>query len=101
MPPIHLRRDAVEQRRELDDLTVGAANDFMLDTPNPGHQEPIMQFRDADFAQTSDTGNHIGPTNPTPIWLKLDRVGNTFTGFWAQDVTIGSTHVPGTWQSLG
>src|SRR5262249_15474776 len=28
------------------DLSAGAANDFMLDTPNPSHQEPIMQFRD-------------------------------------------------------
>jgi hypothetical protein len=70
-----------------DDLTAGAANDFMLDTPNPAHQEPVMQFRDSDFGQTSDTGNHIGPTNPTPIWLKLVRSGNTFTGYWAPDTT--------------
>jgi hypothetical protein len=76
-----------------DDLTPGAANDFMLDTPNPGHQEPVMQFRDSDDGQTADTGNHIGPTNPTPIWLRLDRVGNTFTGYWAAD----NNGMPGPW----
>src|SRR5207249_3882749 len=79
-----------------DELTPGAANDFMLDTPNPGHQEPVMQFRDADGGQTGDTGNHIGPTNPTPIWLRLDRAGNIFTGYWAADV--GGT--PGAWHLM-
>jgi hypothetical protein len=69
-----------------DDLTTGAANDFMLDTPNPSHQEPVMQWRDSDFATSGDTGNHVGPTNPTPIWLKLVRSGNTFTGYWAPDI---------------
>jgi hypothetical protein len=76
-----------------DDLTAGAANVFMLDTPDPGHQEPVMQFRDTDGGQTADTGNHVGATNPTPIWLRLDRVGNVFTGYWAAD----NNGTPGTW----
>ena len=71
-----------------DDLTTGAANDFMLDTPNPAHQEPVMQFRDTDGGQSADSDNHFTATTPNvpmPIWLRLDRVGNTFTGFWAVD----------------
>jgi hypothetical protein len=79
-----------------DSLDSGAANDFMLDTPNPGHQEPVMQFRDSDGGQTSDTGNHIGPTNPTPVWLMLQRVGNVFTGFWAAD----NNGMPGPWHLM-
>jgi hypothetical protein len=79
-----------------DSLDAGAADDFMLDTPNPSHQEPVMQFRDSDGGQTSDTGNHVGATNPTPIWLRLDRVGNTFTGYWAVD----NNGTPGTWQLI-
>jgi hypothetical protein len=79
-----------------DSLDSGAANDFMLDTPNPSHQEPVMQFRDSDGAQTNDTGNHVGATNPTPIWLRLDRSGNTFTGYWAVD----NNGTPGTWQLI-
>jgi hypothetical protein len=79
-----------------DDLTAGAANDFMLDTPNPFHQEPVMQFRDSDGAQTNDTGNHVGATNATPIWLRLDRQGNTFTGYWAVD----NNGTPGPWQLI-
>src|SRR5262249_9043202 len=36
---------------------------------------------------------------PAPIWLRLDRVGNTFLGFWALDVNNGASH--GAWQNLG
>jgi hypothetical protein len=82
-----------------DDVTSGAANDFMLDTPNPFHQEPVMQFRDTDGGQTADTGNHFTSTTPnvpTPIWLKLVRSGNTFTGYWAVDMN----GTPGPWQLL-
>src|SRR5206468_8625191 len=43
-----------------------------------------------------DTGNHIGPTNPTPIWLRLDRAGNIFTGYWAADVA----GTPGPWHLM-
>jgi hypothetical protein len=82
-----------------DSLTAGAADDFMLDTPNPSHQEPVMQFRDADNGQTADSGNHFTSTTPnvpTPIWLRLDRVGNTFTGYWAVD----NSGTPGVWNLM-
>ena len=79
-----------------DSLIPGAANDFMLDTPNPSHNEPIMQWRDADGAASGDTGNHIGPTNPTPLWLRLDRSGNNFAGYWAADIA----GIPGAWHLM-
>jgi hypothetical protein len=79
-----------------DSLIPGGANDFMLDTPNPSHNEPIMQWRDADGAASGDTGNHIGPTNPTPLWLRLDRSGNNFSGYWAADIA----GAPGAWHLM-
>jgi hypothetical protein len=82
-----------------DDVTADAANDFMLDTPNPFHQEPVMQFRDSSGAQTNDTDNHFTATTPnvpTPMWLRLDRVGNTFTGYWAVD----NNGTPGPWNLM-
>jgi hypothetical protein len=82
-----------------DSLNAGAADDFMLDTPSPDHQEPVMQFRDSDGSTTSDSDNHFTSTTPnvpTPMWLRLDRVGNVFTGFWAVD----NNGTPGPWQLM-
>jgi hypothetical protein len=80
-----------------DSLDPGAADDFMLDTPSPDHNEPIMQFRDGDG--TSDSDNHFTSTTPnvpTPMWLRLDRVGDTFFGYWAVD----NNGTPGTWNLM-
>src|SRR5262249_50055735 len=74
----------------------GSANEFMMYTPNATHQEPVLQWRDTAGGGSGDTGNHGTPTTPNvpaPIWLKLVRSGNTFTGFWAVDVN----GAPGTW----
>ncbi len=82
------------------DLSAGSANVIMLDTPNTGHQEPVMQWRDTPGNGSGDTGNHgtgTTPNVPTPMWLRLVRSGNTFTGYWATD----NNGVPGTWQLLG
>jgi hypothetical protein len=81
------------------DLSASSPNDIMLDTPNAGHQEPVMQWRDAPGNGSGDTGNHgtgTTPNVPTPIWLRLVRNGNTFTGYWATD----NNGVPNTWQVL-
>ncbi len=81
------------------DLSASSANVIMLDTPNPAHQEPVMQWRDNPGNGSGDTGNHgnnTTPNVPTPIWLRLVRVGNTFTGYWATD----NNGVPNTWQVL-
>jgi hypothetical protein len=81
------------------DLTATSANDFMMYTPNTGHQEPIQQWRDVAGGASGDTGNHgtaTTPNVPVPIWLRMDRVGNTFTGYWATDA---GGH-PGTWSVM-
>jgi hypothetical protein len=79
------------------DLSATSPNDFMAYTPNSGHQEPVLQWRDTPGNGTNDTGNHDGMLSiPTPVWLRLVRVGNTFTGYWATD----NNGVPGTWELL-
>ncbi len=82
------------------DTTAGAPNAFMLETgPNFGHNEPVFQWRTDPGAGTSDSDNHVMSEPPAPIWLRLDRVGNTFYGYWALDVDNGQSH--GAWQNLG
>jgi len=82
------------------DLSAGAQNDFMMYTPNTAHQEPVMQWRDVVDGGSGDTGNH--PPNGgnanilAPVWLRLVRSGNTFTGYWATD----SNGTPNTWQQI-
>src|SRR5262249_31010359 len=80
------------------DTSAGAANAFMLETgPNFGHNEPVFQWRTNPNNGTSDSGNHVTSEPPAPIWLRLDRFGNTFLGYWALDVS----GAPGAWQNLG
>src|SRR5262249_29569049 len=77
-----------------------ARNAFMLETgPNFGHNEPVFQWRSDTGGGTNDSDNHVTSEPPAPIWLRLDRVGNTFTGFWALDVNNGASH--GAWNNLG
>jgi hypothetical protein len=80
--------------------SAGAPNAFMLETgPNFGHNEPVFQWRTNGGGGTSDSGNHVTSEPPAPIWLRLDRSGNTFFGYWALDVNNGQSH--GAWQNLG
>jgi hypothetical protein len=81
-----------------DSLDPGAADAFMLETPSP-HNEPVFQWRTDSGGFTSDSGNHIMSEPPAPIWLQLERIGNTFSGFWALDINNGQSHGP--WQNLG
>src|SRR5262249_52742670 len=81
-------------------LRANSRNAFMLETPNLDgfdHNEPVFQWRTDPGGFTSDSGNHIMHEPPAPIWLRLERHGNTFTGFWALD--MGGSH--GAWQNLG
>jgi hypothetical protein len=86
------------------DTSAGSLDAFMLETggvaPN-AHNEPVFQWRPSAGGGTSDTGNHPGGDvgNRAPIWLRLVRSGNTFTGYWAADVNNGQSH--GSWRNLG
>jgi hypothetical protein len=90
------------------DLNAGSPNEFMMYTPYTGnnpnpHQEPVQQWRDVynpSSTQYGDTGNHP-PNNgnfgqPVPIWLRLVRLGNNFSGYWAVDVN----GAPGAWNLM-
>jgi hypothetical protein len=80
------------------DTTPGSPNAFMLETgPNFGHNEPVFQWRTDPSVGTNDSGNHVTSEPPAPIWLRLDRVGNTFYGYWALDIN----NAPGSWNNLG
>ncbi len=79
-----------------EDLSAGAKNAFMFETPPPDHNTPIMHWRNqADNASVEV----YGPGGwPAPIWVRLSRLGNVFTGYYARDNGNG-THGP--WIQLG
>jgi hypothetical protein len=80
--------------------TAGSPNAFMLETgPNFGHNEPVFQWRDNQDGGSADFGNHVNGIQAAPVWLRLVRSGNTFTGFWAQDINSGQSHGP--WNVIG
>ena len=81
-------------------LDAGSRNVFMLETPDDfwNHNEPVFQWRTDPFGGTSDSGNHIFVVQPAPVWLRLVRSGNMFSGYWAQDLG-GGQH--GAWNQLG
>jgi hypothetical protein len=82
------------------DLDAHSANEFMAYTPfsMPGndHREPVLQWRDTFNGGSGDTGGHTFVQQSMPIWLRLNRTGNVFTGYWAMDVS----GAPGPWQVL-
>src|SRR5262249_11073212 len=60
------------------------------------HNEPVLQWRDNADMGSGDFGGHPGGNvgNGPPIWLRLVRSGNTFTGYWAVDINNGQSHGP-------
>jgi hypothetical protein len=85
-----------------DGLRANSRNAFMLETPNLDgfcHNEPGFQWRSDPGGFTSDAGNHNCNVQAAPVWLRLVRAGNNFSGFWAMDVNNGQSHGP--WIQLG
>jgi hypothetical protein len=84
-------------------LSAGAANAFMFETPHatPGgdHDEPVFQWRDTQGGGSADFGNHNGPIQQAPVWLRLVKSGQNFSGYWAQDINNGQSH--GAWNQIG
>jgi hypothetical protein len=79
-------------------LDSNSKNAFMLETPSPDHEEPVFQWRTNTTGQSADFDNHIFHLQPAPVWLRLVRSGNNFSGFWAHDNGDGS-HGP--WIEIG
>jgi hypothetical protein len=76
------------------DMSSHAVNDFMMYTPDSGHKEPIMHWRDNFNQNSAEAGT--GASVSMPMWLRLNRTGNVFTGYWALD----NNGAPGTWNVL-
>ena len=72
-------------------LTTGSTHAIMLITPGQGTD---FQYRaSTNGSSTSATTNGTGSSIAAPYWVKLTRVGNTFTGYHSPD---GST-----WTQIG
>src|SRR5262249_52100606 len=79
-------------------LDPGARNAFMLETPHdvsPAHDEPVFQWRSTTGGLTSDSGNHMNGIQAAPVWLRLVRQGNRFSGYRSMDgvtwIQVGPT----------
>jgi hypothetical protein len=81
-----------------DNLTAGSPNAFMFETPSPDHEEPVFQWRDIQDQGSADFGNHVNNIQAAPVWVRLVRSGQNFSGFWAHDNGDG-TH--GVWNQIG
>jgi hypothetical protein len=81
------------------DTTAGSMNAFMFETAD-AHNEPVFQWRASTGGGSADFGGHPGTDigNKPPIWLRLVRSGNSFSGYWAVDINNGASHGP--WQDL-
>src|SRR5207237_10007799 len=69
----------------------------MLETADPNNQ-PIFQWRSDTAGGTSDAETGFG-TQGAPVWLRLTRTGNSFTGYYAVDIGNGLSH--GSWIQVG
>jgi hypothetical protein len=79
-------------------LDSNSKNAFMFETSSPDHEEPVFQWRTNTTGPSADFGNHINHLQAAPVWLRLVRSGNNFSGFWAHDNGDG-THGP--WNEIG
>jgi hypothetical protein len=88
-----------------DTLNANSMNAFMFETgPNNiggagAHNEPVFQWRDSTGGSSGDFGNHVNNLQTAPVWLRLVRSGNVFSGYWAQDINNGQSHGP--WNNIG
>ena len=86
------RKAGIMARNTLD---AGSRNAFIGRAPATGQNRITFQQRPTDgVASTSTHAN--GFTQPY-YWLRLARSGNTFSGYWAEDVG----GVPGAWSQMG
>jgi hypothetical protein len=82
-------------------LDSNSRNAFMLETahgtPNGDNDQPIFHWRTDTTVTSGESGAGFGAQR-APVWLRLVRSGNSFTGFWAHDNGDG-TH--GSWNQTG
>jgi hypothetical protein len=78
-------------------LRPNSKNAFMLETADPNNQ-PIFHWRTDTGATSGESGAGFG-SQSAPVWLRLVRSGNNFTGYYAVDINNGASH--GAWIQVG
>jgi len=76
-------------------LDGGSKNAFTARTPTSGQNRITFQRRTSDGGGSAS--QHTNGFTDEYYWLRILRVGNTFSGYWAPDVG----GVPGTWTQRG
>ena len=76
-------------------LTGPSKNAFVARTPTGGENRITFQRRTTDG--TNAASEHTNGFTQAYYWVKLERTGNTFSGWWADD--LGGT--PGVWAQMG
>src|SRR5262249_51454065 len=78
-------------------LAAGSANAYTLEFPSPGSRAyPVFQWRPATGASTNHNNESGRTATPAPIWVRVDRNGNPFSGYYALDMN----GTPGPWVLL-
>jgi hypothetical protein len=78
-------------------LGADSANAYTLEFPSPGSRAyPVFQWRPSTGASTGDNNESGRVPTPAPIWVRVDRNGNTFSGYYALDMN----GTPGPWVLL-
>jgi hypothetical protein len=77
-------------------LSADSKNAFTLEFPQQGRNAPTFQWRPTTGAATQEHGP--APNASPPIWVRVVRVNNDFSGYYAHDNGDG-THGP--WTLLG
>ncbi|HUS93514.1 MAG TPA: PEP-CTERM sorting domain-containing protein, partial [Phycisphaerae bacterium] len=78
-----------------EDLSAGSRNSFIAWTP-PGGAQNRITFQRREQPDTASASVHSAGFTAGPYWLKITRTGDTFAGFWANDVN----GEPGAWSQM-
>ncbi len=76
-------------------LDAGSKNTFIARTPTTGENRITFQNRSATDGGSGST--HENGFTADLYWLRIEREGDTFRGFWAPDVS----GAPGAWTQMG
>ena len=76
-------------------LNANSRNTLVARTPTAGQNRITFQRRPTDGADSAS--EHTDGFTDSYYWLKLERVGDSFSGYWAPD----ASGTPGAWAQMG